>query len=288
MVEISLKSSDLVYLSCSIHEVTNPKAIIQIIPGIKEHKSRYYDLILELNNAGFNVFISDIRGHGRSTNGNYPLGYIDDYQKLIEDQNIINDYLRNRYPNLPIYLLGDSLGSEIALGFIQKYDFKIQKLLLCSPFKHDKSCEGWITLTKLILKFQKGKSVNKMLQNAWGNIQLEKLVKDLNELERIKNDSLCNFLYTNMAIGNVLLLNKDIQTPSKYQGTNKNLPIMLLFGALDEITGGREGIKNLISILNKNGYMMIGNLEFANMMHKILFETGKKLVYSEIIKYFVN
>ena len=288
MIEVSLKSSDLVYLSCSIHEVANPKAVVQIIPGIKEHKSRYNDLILELNNAGFNVFISDIRGHGRSINGNYPLGYIDDYQKLIEDQNILNDYLRNRYPGLPVYMLGDSLGAEIALGFIQKYDFKIQKLLLCSPFKHDKSYEIWITTTRLILKFQKGNKVNKMLQGAWGNIQLEKLVKDLNEKERIKNDSLCNFDYTNMAIGNVLLLNKDIQTHNKYQGTNKNLPIMILFGALDELTGGREGIKGLISLLNKSGYMMIGNLEYANMMHKILFETGKKLVYSDIIKYFTN
>ena len=91
-----------------------------------------------------------------------------------------------------------------------------------------------------------------------------------------------------MAIGNVLLLNKDIQTHNKYQGTNKNLPIMILFGALDELTGGREGIKGLISLLNKSGYMMIGNLEYANMMHKILFETGKKLVYSDIIKYFTN
>lgn len=288
MIEISLKSSDLVYLSCSIYEVANPKAVIQIIPGIKEHKSRYNDFILELNKAGFNVFISDIRGHGRSINGNYPLGYIDDYQKLINDQNIINDYLRNRYPGLPIYLLGDSLGAEIALGFIQQYDFKIQKLLLCSPFKHDKSCEGWITLTRLILKFQKGIKTNNMLQGAWGNIELEKLVKDLNEKERIKNDSLCNYLYTNMAIGNVLLLNKDIQTHNKYRGTNKNLPIMILFGALDQITGGREGIKELISLLNKAGYERVYNLEFANMMHKVLFESSKKLVYSEIIKFFIN
>ena len=81
MIEISLKSSDLLYLSCAISEVTNPRAVIQIIPGVKEHKSRYNEFIMELNNNGFNVFISDIRGHGRSINGNYPLGYIDDYRK---------------------------------------------------------------------------------------------------------------------------------------------------------------------------------------------------------------
>ena len=122
MTEISLKSSDLLYLSCAIYDIANPKAVIQIIPGLKEHKSRYNEVIKELNNNGFNVFISDTRGHGRSISGDYPLGYIDDNKKLVDDENIIIDFLRTRYPGLPIYLFGDSLGSDIALAFIQKYD----------------------------------------------------------------------------------------------------------------------------------------------------------------------
>ena len=288
MIEISLKSSDLVYLSCSVAEVANPLAIIQIIPGVKEHKSRYNELIMELNNKGFNVFISDIRGHGRSINGDYPLGYIDDYHKLIDDQNIINDFLRARYPGLPIYILGDSIGADIALGFVQKYDTKISKLLLISPISHAREVDLWITITRLILKFQKGKKSNSLLQGALGDFRLEKLVQDLNEKEKIKNDALCNFSYSNMAIGNILLLNKEVSAHSKYQGSNKNLPIMIMFGALDEICGGREGIKELITLLNKAGYMMIGNLEYANMKHKILFETGRKLVYNDLINFLLN
>ena len=41
MVEISLKSSDLIYLSVSLFEVVNPKGVIQISPGDEEHKERY-------------------------------------------------------------------------------------------------------------------------------------------------------------------------------------------------------------------------------------------------------
>ena len=288
MTELSLKSSDLLYLSCAISEVANPKAVIQIILGLKEHKSRYYELITILNANGFNVFISDARGHGRSISGDYPLGYIDDNQKLVNDENIIIDFLRARYPGLPIYLFGDSLGSDIALGFIQKYDAKINKLLLVSPLNHSKSTDMWITTARLTLKIQSGKKSNSLLQKALGDISIEKLVKDPNERERMKNDSLVNFNYTNMGIGNMLLLNKDVGTHSKYQGTNKDLPIMIMFGALDEICGGREGIKTLIHLLNRVGYMRIGNLEYANMMHKILFETGKKLVYNDIVKFFLN
>ena len=288
MIEISLKSSDLLYLACAISEVTNPRAVIQIIPGVKEHKSRYNEFIMELNNNGFNVFISDIRGHGRSINGNYPLGYIDDYQKMVEDQNIINDFLRNRYPGLPIYMLGDSIGAEVALGFIQKYDNKIDKLALISPLNHAKNTDFWISTARLTLKFQSGKKSSSFLQNALGDFSLEKLAKDNNERERIKNDALCNFSYSNMAIGNMLLLKKDVSMHTKYQGNNKTLPIMIMFGALDEIGGGRDGIKALINILNKSGYTMIGNLEYANMMHKILFETGRRLVYNDLLKILLN
>lgn len=288
MIEISLKSSDLVYLSCTLYEAINTKAVVQIIPGIKEHKSRYIDLITDLNNAGFTVFISDLRGHGRSVNGNYPLGYLDDASKLIEDQNIICDYLRNRYAGLPIYMIGDSLGADVALGFIQKYDVKIQKLLLCSPLKYDKKQDLWVNAASIAMKFKKGTQKSPMIEKALGDWHLEVLVKDVNERERIKKDPLCNFDYSLLAMYNFLILNKGVRFINRYQGTNKDLPIQILFGAQDELTGGREGIKSLIMLFNQCGYMRIGNLEFANMQHKILFETGKKLVYNEIIKFFQN
>lgn len=285
MIEISLKSSDLVYLSCSLYEVNNSKAVVQIIPGIKEHKSRYKDFIFLLNSWGYSVFISDTRGHGRSVSGNYPLGYIDDYQKLVSDQRILYTYLINRFPNQKIYIIGEDIGVDIALNFIQNVDVSISKLVLISPFRHDKSIDVRLTSAKLMLKLQNAKKSNPLIQNALGDLHIEKLVKDSNERNTMLNDNLCNFNYSNMAIANFLLLNKGSQAVNKYQNSNKDLPIQILFGANDELTGGREGIKGLISLLNRSGYKRIGNLEYMNMMHNILFETNKKYVYNDIINF---
>ena len=285
MIEISLKSSDLVYLSCSLYEVNNSKAVVQIIPGIKEHKSRYKDFIFLLNSWGYSVFIRDTRGHGRSVSGNYPLGYIDDYQKLVSDQRILYTYLINRFPNQKIYIIGEDIGVDIALNFIQNVDVSISKLVLISPFRHDKSIDVRLTSAKLMLKLQNAKKSNPLIQNALGDLHIEKLVKDSNERNTMLNDNLCNFNYSNMAIANFLLLNKGSQAVNKYQNSNKDLPIQILFGANDELTGGREGIKGLISLLNKSGYKRIGNLEYMNMMHSILFETNKKYVYNDIINF---
>lgn len=285
MVEISLKSSDLIYLSCSLYEVNNSKAVVQIIPGVKEHKARYKEFIEKLNSWGYSVFISDIRGQGRSVSGNYPLGYIDDYQKLISDQKILYNYLINRFPNQKIYIIGEDVGVDIALNFIQDDSVRISKLVLISPFRHSKGIDMWLTSAKLMLKFQNAKKSNPLIQNALGDLHIEKLVKNSIERTNMQNDSLCNFNYSNMTIANFLLLNKSTQNVSKYKNTDKELPILILFGANDELTGGHEEIKGLINLLNRSGYKRIGNLEYMNMMHSILFETQKKYVYSDIINF---
>ena len=287
MVEISLKSSDLLYLSCAIHEVVNPKGVVQIIIGVKEHKSRYIDLITFLNNNGFNVFISDTRGHGRSVSGANPLGYIDDADKLLKDQDIIINFLKGRYPNLPIYVIADSLGSEIALGYIQKNAGAFAKLVLCSPIKHDKSNEFFISTARLLLKFKKGTKNSLVLNNALGDFSLEKLVKDFNARAKIKNDALCNFNYSTLAMGNLLLLNKDNMTVSKYQNVNENLEILIMYGVLDEVNGGKRQVDFLVNLLKRIGYNRIMVKEYNNMYHKILFETGANLVFNDILQFLV-
>ena len=106
MIEISLKSSDLLYLSCAISEVANPRAVIQIIPGVKEHKSRYNEFIMELNNNGFNVSdkeIDVIYEHIQKYHDVFfddPLGYVKVLKGKISDQNYYQILvLLDRYKN---------------------------------------------------------------------------------------------------------------------------------------------------------------------------------------------
>lgn len=283
MVEISLKSSDLIYLSVSLFEVVNPKGVIQIIPGYKEHKERYYDFVNYLNANNFNVIISDIRGHGKSISGNYKLGYVDDYEKLIEDQNILMEYVKNRYSNLPLYLIGDSIGANILLSLIQKYDNKLNKVVLCSPVYY-KSVNTSLKITNLVNKYFGSYKTSGFLKNTLKLENLDLLFKDVNAKSLYKNDELCSFDYYNLSVLNYLLLNKFNMT-GKYQALNKNLPIFFNYGDLDLELSGKNAVNNYISILQKNGYSNIKFLGYANMEHKILFEPGKKLIYDEILKF---
>ena len=96
MVEISLKSSDLLYLSASINEVSSAYATIIIVPGLNEYKERYFEMIDYFVNNKFNIVIYDPRGQGKSINNENTLGFISDAQKLIDDfKNIDINELEN-------------------------------------------------------------------------------------------------------------------------------------------------------------------------------------------------
>ena len=86
MNEFSINTFDSLKLSMASAEISSPKAVVQIVHGLKEHKRRYYNFAEYLKNNGYAVFMSDNRGHGYSVNNEYPLGYMADIHLLVKDQ----------------------------------------------------------------------------------------------------------------------------------------------------------------------------------------------------------
>ena len=84
-----LPTADGLMLSIALFEHESPKALLQIIHGSVEHKGRYYEFAQYMNDNGFAVIVSDNRGHGLSVDKQYPLGYMDSFQKIIDDQYLI-------------------------------------------------------------------------------------------------------------------------------------------------------------------------------------------------------
>lgn len=288
IIEVALKSHDSLYLSVSLFETVNPKAVIQIIHGAKDHKERYYEFIKWLNANGFNVVIKDIRGHGKSVNNKYTLGYIESLNEMIEDEHIITNYIKNRYPDLDIYMFGHSLGSMIAQIYLENYDLEIKKLVLSGPVNYDEQVNIGLFLGKWITKLF-GKRKYSDLLNGFANFNTDTwLVSNPTVLESYRNDPLCNFKYTNQAMLTILNANKELNNYKNYKGQNKLLSILIISGELDKIAGGLPGLNETINKLNKVGYSNIQNIVYPNMKHEVLNEYNKEKVFTDIIKFYLN
>lgn len=100
-----------------------PKAILQITHGMTEHICRYKKFAKELCSQGIAVAGFDLRGHGKnlSKTGCATFGE-NGWDDSLYDIQVFSDFLRNKYPDCPHYILGFSLGSFLVREYLNKYD----------------------------------------------------------------------------------------------------------------------------------------------------------------------
>ena len=92
------------------------QAVLQIVHGFGEHGERYMNLVEKLLPRDFGVFCHDHRGHGKSSG---PRTHVESFLDFIKDTR--NFYARIIAPQVqdsPVFLLGHSMGSIVALNYL--------------------------------------------------------------------------------------------------------------------------------------------------------------------------
>lgn len=110
------------------------KAMVQVIHGLGEHAGRYQELCNYLAQAGYYVVVSDLRGHGHSVKHVRALGQLSSFRILVDDQISLSSHLRALHPELPLYILGHSMGSLVAQLHMQSYSPNCAGYILSGSF----------------------------------------------------------------------------------------------------------------------------------------------------------
>lgn len=105
----------------------NPKAVVQLVHGFAEHSGRYMNVVNELVPEGYVIYADDHRGHGKSEGQR---NYVDNFEQYVDDEKILFDIIKKEYPNLPIFMLGHSMGSMIATYFTKRYENELKGIIL--------------------------------------------------------------------------------------------------------------------------------------------------------------
>jgi len=105
-----------------------PKAVVHVIHGYAEHIDRYGNVVGELLPAGYAVFGTDHRGHGKSEGKR---GHVMSFQEFIDDEKQFQrEVIRTKFPKLPCFVLGHSMGSLIAMNLVEQSAEGIRGLVL--------------------------------------------------------------------------------------------------------------------------------------------------------------
>lgn len=300
--EFTLQSKyDNLALSCAEYTAegvtqTNAKGVVQIVHGMCEYKERYEGFIDYLTQNGYIVFAHDHRGHGGSVTANENLGYFGDKkgEAIVDDAALVTDEIRRLHPGLSVTLFGHSMGSLVVRAYIQKYEEKIDKLIVCgSPSKNSLAGFG-LMLNGVISAFRGKKYRSRLMANAStgggddkfpGEGKNAWLTRDKTVVEKYNADEKCNFVFSCNGFSNLLHLVKNAYKKKKYPAKHSDLPIFFMAGADDPVIGSEKKWLAAQQFLRDVGYKNVTGKSYPKMRHEILNELGKEEVYADALAF---
>lgn len=104
--------------------------VLLICHGLGEHGGRYRNVVDAVLPDGWAVYALDHRGHGRSGGRR---AHLDDYADWLGDFDAFRRVVTARHPGLPVFLLGHSMGGQIALAYALDHQDALAGLVLSAP-----------------------------------------------------------------------------------------------------------------------------------------------------------
>jgi alpha-beta hydrolase superfamily lysophospholipase len=107
-----------------------PRAAILLVHGLGEHSGRYAHVAHACNERGFAVYAVDHYGHGKSDG---QPGFVERFSVYLDGVRALLDHLRDKEPEVPVFLLGHSMGGLIAAALLCTGQASIRAAVLSGP-----------------------------------------------------------------------------------------------------------------------------------------------------------
>ena len=283
-----------------------PKAWLHIMHGMAEHSARYADLANFLNQQDILVTANDHRGHGLTGSADNSLFHFGDHNswnQMVDDQWHLISYLSQQH-QLPLIILGHSMGSFMATRFCQLYPAQLhqqynQKLigliLSGSNYMPSAACKiiagvAWLERARL-----GGRSISNLLEQlsfgsfnrAFKPVRTEKdwLSKDHTVVDNYIDDPWCGGAITTQSWYDFIHGLADIASPQSMKKIDSQLPVYLFSGQQDPVGGNGRGVLKLQQVLLDAGISQVDIKLYFQGRHEMLNETNRVDVYEDLLNW---
>ncbi len=273
----------------------NPKGIIQIAHGMAEHSGIYGWIINKLCDAGYVVFMGDHIGHGKSVKDDSMLGYFGDkdgWLNVIRDFRNITVIAKKEYPDLPVIIMGHSMGSFVARAYTEMYKDADGAIYIGTTGPQPAPVA--IALMNLIVKRYGGmypcETIKKVSFGPY-NSRFEKrtdcdwLARNQDFVDLYIADKYCGFTFTACGYRDLFTLIGYVGEKKWFENLPKDLPVILLSGDMDPVGNYGKGVISVYNKLKQTGHTDVECKLYKNDRHVILEEADKEEVASDIITF---
>ncbi|MFT7128925.1 MAG: alpha-beta hydrolase superfamily lysophospholipase [Gammaproteobacteria bacterium] len=257
---------------------TRAKALVVISHGMGEHAKRYDEFATSLNRAGFVVYAVDHRGHGASPGprgfGDFGLG---GWNALVDDLAQVVRYAQAENPHLNTALFGHSMGSFAAQQFLFNHHMLINAVILSGTAALDKLLDAMASAEESAEGLA---SFNAGFEPA--RTGYEWLSRDVNEVEKYVVDPFCGYDLSPESMMSLASQAAMMANSVEINKISKELPILLLAGDKDPVTGRLEFLKVLQQRYQNAGIKCIDTKFYPDGRHEMLNEINRQDVYVDI------
>ncbi|MCI8504841.1 MAG: alpha/beta hydrolase [Lachnospiraceae bacterium] len=272
------------------------KAVVQIVHGMVEYVERYDEFAGFLTGRGYAVIGHDHLGHGKTAATKEELGFFaekDGDKHVIADLYRITCAGRERWPNVPLVIMGHSMGSFFTRKYLTRYSRKVDGAIIMGT--------GFMGL--LLVAF--GKFVAGCICRARGNHYRSRLLYNLtlggnnkrikelrtdndwlstNEesVDRYNQDPFCTFIFTAGAYRDFFTILTDLAAKKNFGTMNRDLPLLFVAGEEDPVGNYGKGVRACHRQFESLGFQDLSIKLYPGDRHEILNELDRHKVFEDI------
>ncbi len=277
----------------------SPRGIIHITHGMAEHSARYQLLARSLSEQGFAVFAHDHRGHGDATPKQSRGHFADEFgwELVCDDLAIALDYCAKQYPDTPLYLLGHSMGSYIALGYLMRHPRSLAGCILSGSNYGSRLLYRIARSVARIEKIRIGATTPSGVMDFIGfgafnrkfkpnRTTFDWLSRDHNAVDQYINDPLCGFPCSSQLWIDLLGGLLEITDPAKLNKV-PDIPLYIMGGDRDPVSGPKGLIQLADALKSQQAHKVTLKL-YPEARHEVFNEINRDEVVNDLLQWLLS
>lgn len=275
------------------------RAVLQMAHGMVEYIDRYDAFAEFLCSHGFYVVGHDHLGHGESVQSEEAYGFFHETrgnEYVIGDMHKLREMTQKKYPDVPYFMLGHSMGSFLIRQYMELYGKGLAGVIvmgtgaqpavvlaagrmLCRAIA---AVKGWHYRSSLVDQMVFG-SFNKRFEPV--RTDKDWLTKDEKIVDAYRANPWCSFQFTVNAYYHLFRAIQYAQDKKNIRKIPESLPIFFVAGAEDPVGNFGEHVKRAAKVCRECGVKDVRVKLYENDRHEILNETDREQVFADLLEW---
>lgn len=276
-----------------------PRGVVQMVHGISEYILRYDPFACFLAKNGFAVVGHDHLGHGRTARDPSEYGFLapkGGWDLLAGDVRTLRVETGERFPDVPYFLMGHSMGSFVARTYLIRWPGSLDGCILSGTGQESAPLIAFgKALCALIARVRGPRTVSGLVtalslgaynrQFRPNRTAADWISRDEAVVDAYMADPLCTFFPT---VG----MNRDMMEGLQFIADRENLarmdpntPIYFFSGDHDPVGGNGKGVEKVAGWFRQAGVRDVTVRLYPDGRHEMLNELNRQAVYADVLSW---